>query len=147
VYVANDNGPGQLVVGGDRARVLELREEATRLGLKTMLLRVHGAFHTPAMQEAADAFAEVVAEVEFAPPRMPVISGATARPFVDPPRELAAAIARPVRWREVLDALAELGIGRYIEVGPGAVLRRLANRALPGVEAVGWQHMVPSPGV
>ena len=48
---------------------------------------------------------------------------------------LAEALIRPVRWREVLGALHRLGIERFVEAGPGKVLRGLVRRTLPGAEA------------
>jgi [acyl-carrier-protein] S-malonyltransferase len=42
----------------------------------------------------------------------------------------------PVRWRETLLALRELGAQRFIDVGPGRVLSGLAKRTLKDVELV-----------
>ena len=42
----------------------------------------------------------------------------------------------PVRWREVMLTLQELGAERFIDVGPGRVLTGLAKRTLSGVELV-----------
>jgi [acyl-carrier-protein] S-malonyltransferase len=42
----------------------------------------------------------------------------------------------PVRWREVMLTLYELGAERFIDVGPGRVLTGLAKRTLSGVELV-----------
>ena len=49
--------------------------------------------------------------------------------------ELARALIRPVRWRETFTALHEAGPdGRFVEVGPGKVLARLAKRIVPGTK-------------
>jgi [acyl-carrier-protein] S-malonyltransferase len=42
----------------------------------------------------------------------------------------------PVRWREVMLTLHELGAERFVDVGPGRVLTGLAKRTLSGVELV-----------
>jgi [acyl-carrier-protein] S-malonyltransferase len=42
-----------------------------------------------------------------------------------------------VRWRETLLALHELGVERFVEVGPGRVLSGLVKRTLTDVELVG----------
>jgi malonyl CoA-acyl carrier protein transacylase len=60
----------------------------------------------------------------------------TAQPFTDPRRELADALTMPVRWRETLLTLHELGAERFIDVGPGRVLTGLAKRTLSDVELV-----------
>ena len=114
------------------------RRAARDEGLRAIELGVAGAFHSPAMAPAAEPFAQALAEVRWRPAAAPVISGLTAAPFRDPAEELAAAIVSPVRWREVMLALAALGIERYVDVGPGVVLDRLVARNLKEVpDAVG----------
>ena len=58
------------------------------------------------------------------------------QPFDDPRRELADALTMPVRWREVMLTLHELGAERFVDVGPGRVLTGLAKRTLSDVELV-----------
>ena len=69
-------------------------------------------------------------------PAVPVISGASARPFHDIRNELAQAILRPVRWRETMTALDALGAGAFLDFGPGEVLARLVARNLPDAQVV-----------
>jgi malonyl CoA-acyl carrier protein transacylase len=88
------------------------------------------------MSSAVPEFAAALARTEFAAPRVPVISAVTTRPFEDPRQELADALTRPVRWRETMLALQQLGTGRFVEVGPGRVLTGLAKRTLRDVELV-----------
>jgi [acyl-carrier-protein] S-malonyltransferase len=42
----------------------------------------------------------------------------------------------PVRWRETMLTLRELGAARFIDVGPGRVLSGLAKRTLKDVELI-----------
>ena len=67
-------------------------------------------------------------------PRFTVFSCASAQPFADPRDELARALIRPVRWRETFTALHDAGGRRFVEVGPGNVLARLAKRIVPGTK-------------
>jgi [acyl-carrier-protein] S-malonyltransferase len=41
----------------------------------------------------------------------------------------------------VLEALADAGAQRFLEVGPGNVLTGLVRRTLPGLEAVSLEEM------
>lgn len=135
VVVANDNAPGQLVLSGDRQVLEQVAVDARAAGLKAMALGVAGAFHSPYMGPAADAFADAVAITAFREPRVPVYSCVTAAPLDDPRRRLVEGLTSPVRWRETLLALRAAGIDRYVETGPGKVLTRLVGRTLEGVEA------------
>jgi [acyl-carrier-protein] S-malonyltransferase len=133
--VANDNAPGQLVLSGSREALADARTELKQAGLRTIRLRVQGAFHSPAMIAAVPEFEAALAEVPFAPPTVPVLSSTTARPFDDVRRRLAEALVRPVRWREALVALYAAGVRRFVETGPGNVLTGLVRRTLDTVDA------------
>ena len=132
--VANDNAPGQIVLAGDRARFDRAEEVAGELGKRAIRLPVAGAFHSPSMAPAVAPFRAALDEVELAEPRFTVFSCASAMPFEDVRDELARALIRPVRWRETFTALHNAGATRFIEVGPGKVLARLAKRIVPGTK-------------
>lgn len=133
--VANDNAPGQLILSGPSDDLKAATREAKAERLKAMPLAVSGAFHTDAMAEAVPAFREALARIEVQAPRVPVFSSVTARPFHDIRAELAQALVRPVRWRETMFALRDRGAERFVEIGPGKVLKGLVRRTLPDVEA------------
>ena len=133
--VANDNAPGQLILSGRRDDLSAAAEAAKAQRLKAMPLAVSGAFHTEAMAPAVPALRGALARIDVRAPRMPVFSSVTARPFDDIRAELAQALVHPVRWRETLFALRDRGAERFVEVGPGKVLKGLVRRTLPGIEA------------
>jgi malonyl CoA-acyl carrier protein transacylase len=133
--VANDNAPGQLVVSGPEDELEAARREAEGERLKAMPLAVRGAFHTEAMSPALPDFRAALDELDVRPPDVPVFSSITARPFTDVREELTSALVQPVRWRETLIALRDRGVERFVEVGPGRVLKGLVRRTLPDVEA------------
>jgi malonyl CoA-acyl carrier protein transacylase len=134
--VANDNSPQQVVLSGARAALPGAAAAAKELGLRAIDLPVTGAFHSPMMASAVPEFTAALERVQIEPPRVPVLSAVTASPFEDVRKELAAALTMPVRWRETMIALHELGAERFIEVGPGRVLTGLAKRTLRDVELV-----------
>jgi [acyl-carrier-protein] S-malonyltransferase len=133
--IANDNAPDQLVLSGaldalDRAEEL-LRERKVR----AKRLPVGGAFHSPLMEPAVAPFREVVEQIDFREPRVPVLSCVTAAPFDDFREQLVAALTHPVRWTSVMTALHERGATHFVETGPGRVLTGLVRKTLDGVEA------------
>jgi [acyl-carrier-protein] S-malonyltransferase len=134
--VANDNSPMQVVLSGERTKLTGAAEQARGLGLRPIELDVTGAFHSPMMAAAVPEFREALARTTFAEPSCTVVSAVTAQPFSDPRAELADALTMPVRWREVMLTLQELGAQRFVDVGPGRVLTGLAKRTLKGVELV-----------
>ena len=131
VTVANDNAPGQVVLSGPRDALARAEEAARERGRRALPLDVAGAFHSPSMEPAVAPFREALDGTEIHEGAFPVFSCASTKPFEDVRAELAAALTRPVRWRETVIALHEAGGRRFVEVGPGKVLARLGKRILP----------------
>ncbi|HVB06231.1 MAG TPA: ACP S-malonyltransferase [Acidimicrobiales bacterium] len=135
-WVANYNAPGQVVIAGAPDALERAAEIAKELGAKRVLsFPVGGAFHTPLMAPARDRLRKALAEVSFRETDPLVVANVDARPHADGadwPALLSAQLASPVRWRQSLEALAELGARTFVEVGPGGVLTGLAKRVLTG---------------
>ena len=64
-----------------------------------------------------------------------MVSSTTAEPFGEDVRDaLSASLTSPIRWTAVLATLRELGVTRYVDVGPGKVLAGLVRRTIDGAE-------------
>jgi [acyl-carrier-protein] S-malonyltransferase len=132
--VANDNAPDQIVLSGPTDEIREARTRFKELGVRTIRLPVAGAFHSPAMASAVPEFRAALGEVEVSEtPRL--FSSISAGPFTDLREGLLSALTRPVRWRETVLRLRELGVSTFLESGPGEVLTGLVRRTVEGVEA------------
>ncbi len=133
-WVANDNAPGQVVIGGTPEGVAAAGARAAALGMRRVVpLKVGAAFHTPLMQAAADALAPRVAATPFHAPVAPIVSNTDAQPYAGAdgwPERLTAHLISPVRWRASMEALAGAGVDTFFEVGPGNVLAGLAKRTV-----------------
>ena len=145
VSVANDNAPGQVVLSGAPDALQAARKDARGSGLRAVALDVSGAFHSPQMEGAVAPFREALAAVALRRPDIPVISCATTQPFGDPRQELADALISPVRWRETMVALAGAGATTFVDVGPGAVLAKLAPRCVPDAAAASLDVLLGTP--
>lgn len=137
LVVANDNAPGQVVVAGPPEAVAAVKDAARDAGGRALPLEVEGAFHSPAMAPAVDVVARAVEGLAAADPAVPLVSGTSARALRtgdEVTEAIVAGILSPVRWREVQGTLADLGVQRLVEVGPGGVLTGLAKRTVPDLE-------------
>jgi [acyl-carrier-protein] S-malonyltransferase len=138
-WLANDNAPGQIVLAGTPEGLAAATEAARLAGVrKIMPLPVDGAFHTPLMEPAREAFTQALADVRFSLATAPVVSNGDARPYADGEgwrQRLADHLVEPVRWRQSLGTLVDLGAGDLVEVGPGSTLTALAKRTLAGAKA------------
>jgi [acyl-carrier-protein] S-malonyltransferase len=148
LVAANFNAPGQIVISGHKPaceRAVKLAEAA---GLRTAVLAVAGAFHSPLMQPAATKMAEELAKAHLVKPLKPVYSNVTAAEHGEPAairQLLVDQIVKPVRWAQTMTTLIGGGEARFIELAPGRTLAGLAkriNRRLPIEENAGWKPRV-----
>jgi len=145
--VANDNAPGQVVIGGTPEGLTAAVEAARALGVrKAMPLGVGGAFHTPLLAPAADALAPVLAATPFADARVPVVDNTEAKPRTAPgdwPALLARHLVEPVRWLDVQRAMVdELGVTQVVELAPAGTLTAMAKRTIPEVEVLALDSLL-----
>lgn len=141
LWPANVNGGGQTVAAGAMDALARFAEQPPARA-RVVPLSVAGAFHTPFMQPALEAFGAVAADWPSAAPRTVLLSNADGTayadgtPGADVVARLVAQIAAPVRWDLCQATLAALGVTGLLELAPGGVLKGLARRSLPGVETV-----------
>jgi [acyl-carrier-protein] S-malonyltransferase len=140
VWVANFNGPGQVVIAGDPDAVDAAGTIAKQLGAKRVMpLPVGGAFHTPFMAIARDRLKKALAGIDLRDLDEPVVANVDAHVHHDHLQWaglLTAQLCSPVRWRQTLYVLADLGITTFVELGPGSVLTALAKRTIDGGRAL-----------
>lgn len=139
--VANYNSPEQTVIAGHKAAVERAMALAKERGAKRALpLPVSAPFHCALMQPARSGLAPMLAATAFAAATMPVVVNIDARPVSDGDAlrdALQRQIDGPVRWVESVRFLHdEMGVRRFVEVGPGSVLTGLVKRIVPGVETL-----------
>ena len=133
--LANENSPQQFVLSGPLPAIEAAEAAAKGSGVRAKKLAVAGAFHTEAMASGVEPFRAALGRIDFRDPEGPVVSSTTAEPFGEDVRDaLSASLTSPIRWTAVLAALRELGVTRYLDVGPGKVLAGLVRRTLDGVE-------------
>jgi [acyl-carrier-protein] S-malonyltransferase len=140
-WVANDNAPGQVVIAGTPEGVDAGCARAKEIGVKRATpLKVGGAFHTPLMQDAADALRAELVSVPLTTPVAPVLSNQDARAYEDADGwrdRLSVHVTVPVRWRESMATMVDLGATAFVEVGHGAMLAGLAKRTTPDTPVLG----------
>ena len=139
VVPANFNSPGQVVIGGhaaavDRALAL-LAERGVRKAVK---LAVSVPSHTPLMREAGNRLSETMAALRWHEPKLPVVQNVDAEVH-DGIQSIRDALVRqlylPVQWTGCVQALAERGVTRIAECGPGKVLAGLGKRIDKNLDA------------
>ncbi len=138
VDIANINCPGQIVISGDKDKVVKAIELARSRGAKRAIpLVVAGAYHSRLMDSGRVKVAQALAGLSMQLPKVPVVSNVTARPaggVAEIKELLVRQVTSPVRWSESMQWLVSQGFTRFIELGPGTVVSGLMKRINKGVE-------------
>lgn len=132
VEPVNFNAPSQVVIAGHKSAVERGAAAAKARGAKrAVMLPVSAPFHSSLLQPAADRLRERMQNVVFNSPHVPVINNVDVA-MIDDPQQIKAALARqacnPVRWVEIVRAMAAQGVTHVVECGPGKVLAGLIRR-------------------
>ncbi len=128
IDVANYNSYDQTVIAGPREDLAAIKPQFEAAGVRAYIqLNVSAPFHSRYMREAQTAFAAFLQDVPFAPPRIPVISNVSGKPYEgDLVRQtLSEQIGNSVRWLETMVYLLDQPDPTFEEVGPGSVLSKL----------------------
>ncbi|MDR1591138.1 MAG: ACP S-malonyltransferase [Puniceicoccales bacterium] len=132
VEMSNINGPGQIVLSGERSKIRHATEIATEItGGKAMTLNVAGAFHSSLMEPARNRFAEFLQKVPFQAPKMKVVSNVTGEIMSDPEQIkafLIQQIVSPVRWWDCMNTAKRAGVTAFYQCGAGKTLVNMARR-------------------
>jgi len=132
VAPANLNSPAQTVVAGDLAAVELACARARQAGAKrTIPLQVSAPFHCALMKPAAEKLALELSRVRFTDSKLPVVTNVEAKPNSVASRMaelLELQVTAPVRFTEMVATMQELGVSRFLELGPGRVLSGLVAR-------------------
>ena len=132
VEVSNYNCPGQIVIAGDREPVEAAASAAKEAGARRCIpLKVSGPFHTSLLKPAGDALRERLSGLELGEMRVPVLFNTLGREMGEGDTIvslLERQVQSSVRMEDTIRRLADLGVERIIEIGPGKVLSGLVRK-------------------
>jgi [acyl-carrier-protein] S-malonyltransferase len=132
IEIANLNCPGQIVISGDNAQVLEAVAASKGRFKLCKPLNVAGAYHSRLMVSARDAFAEFIKDFDFKTPEIAVYTNVTGERVSDPQAikdALVSQVVSSVRFEDCLRNMAtQNNLSDFYECGPGKVLAGFGKR-------------------
>lgn len=142
VAIAGLNAPQQTVVSGDADSIDKIVAHFAKEQRKAKRLEVSHAFHSHLMDGMLTEFRAVAETIQYAPPRIPLVSSLTgmlaeagestwAEYWVRQAREA-------VRFNEGMQTLHEQGANAFLELGPQPVLSGLGAACLADDGPVSW---------
>ncbi len=125
VFVSHDNCPHQVILCGAEGSVEIARTRLHAAGILCQALRFRSGFHSPLLDEYLEPFRITQERFPLQSPKIPLWSATTCAPYpVDHPairRVMLDHLVRPVRFRELIEALYEDGARIFLQVGSGSL--------------------------
>jgi [acyl-carrier-protein] S-malonyltransferase len=139
ITVANYNTDNQVVISGAADAVATVGDILKQAGGKRVLpLPVGGAFHSPLMNPAAEAFAEFLTDFSLNNAAFPVVTNVDAADTTqaeDFRKKLGTQIDSSVRWTQSMNRMIAIHkVDTVVEFGPGKVLTGMFKKMFPDVK-------------
>ncbi|BET46713.1 type I polyketide synthase [Kitasatospora aureofaciens] len=131
--IAAVNAPEAVVISGAETEVEHVAGILTAQGRRVKRLTVSHAFHSPLMDPILKDFQTVVEGLSFHQPSLPFVStvtGTVAGAEITEPAYWVRHVRQTVRFADGLRTLHELGVRKFIEIGPDAILTGLVEQTL-----------------
>lgn len=144
LYIANYNGPGQLVVTGARGSIKKACKILKEMGAKrALVLPMKGVGHSPNSAEEGAILAEELKKLNFKTPQIPIYQDADGLPHTDPKEILENQIklmTNPVQWTNITNNMANDGVTEFYEVGTDDTLQKMVKRMKPDLLVTSLLH-------
>ena len=135
LYIANYNGPGQLVITGARGSVKKACKVLKGMGAKrALVLPQKGVGHSPNSAEEGAILAEELKKLNFKTPHIPIYQDADGQPHTDPKEILENQIklmTYPVQWTGITMNMVKNGVTEFYECGTDDTLQKIVRRMTP----------------
>jgi acyl transferase domain-containing protein len=134
VWLANLNAPRQVVLAGTAAALETVAGRLAAEGITAVRLKTATGFHSPLVASASEPLLGYLRAADIQAPALAVYGNRDACEYPADPDEvrhrLAAQLAAPVRFIEVVEAMYARGVRTFLEVGAGATLTDLVGQIL-----------------
>ena len=147
LYIANYNGPGQLVITGARKSIKKACKMLNEMGAKRAFpLPMKGVGHSPNSAEEGEILAAELRKLHFCDAQIPVYQDAdgcehtNAQEILDNQVKL---MTHPVQWTKLTFRMLENGVTAFYEVGPDDTLQKIVRRMAPEALVTSLLH-IPS---
>lgn len=135
LYIANYNGPGQLVVTGARGSIRRACKILLGMGAKrALVLPMKGVGHSPNSAEEGAILGKELKKLNFKEPQIPIYQDADGLPHTDPKEIMENQIklmTYPVQWTSITMNMVNDGVTEFYECGTDDTLQKIVKRMVP----------------
>lgn len=135
LYIANYNGPGQLVVTGARLSIKKACKILKEMGAKrALVLPMKGVGHSPNSAEEGAILGDELKKLTWHEAHIPIYQDADGMPHTDPKEILDNQIklmTYPVQWTDITMNMVKNGVTEFYECGTDDTLQKIVRRMTP----------------
>lgn len=145
LYIANYNGPGQLVITGGRSSVKKACKVLKGMGAKrALVLPQKGVGHSPNSAEEGEILGEELKKLHWLTPRIPIYMDVDGMSHTDPQDILQTEIKLmtcPVQWTKLTREMVAHGVTEFYECGTDDTLQKIVRRMEPDLKVDSLLHI------
>lgn len=141
--LAGENSPDQVVLSGYSEAIETIKVALESDGHKVKTLNTSHAFHSPQMDAILDPFEKIASDLTYHAPEYDLVSNATGALGAEEMQTAAYwvnHIREAVLFAKGVQSLEELGVARYVEMGPAPVLSHLGMQSVEENSKSTWYH-------
>lgn len=135
LYIANYNGPGQLVITGARLSIKKACKILKEMGAKrALVLPMKGVGHSPNSAEEGEILGAELKKLNFRNAQIPIYQDADGEPHTNAQEILDNQIklmTYPVQWTKITNRMDEDGVKEFFECGTDDTLQKIVKRMKP----------------
>lgn len=144
LYIANYNGPGQLVVTGARASVKKACKILKGMGAKrALVLPQKGVGHSPNSAEEGEILGAELKKLVFKDAQIPIYQDADGKAHTNAVEILDNQIklmTHPVQWTSITRNMVKDGVTEFYECGTDDTLQKIVQRMEPDLLVTSLLH-------
>ncbi len=136
VHIANDNCPHQVVIVVELADAGPVMKHLQARGIFVERLPYDRGYHTPVFTYICEPLHDYFSSLKISSPKSLLYSSTTARPYPKKPKDILQLVsetfARPLLFRDTIEAMYNDGARIFLEVGPRGLLTGFVDDILRG---------------
>ena len=145
LYIANYNGPGQLVITGARLSIKKACKILKEMGAKrALVLPMKGVGHSPNSAEEGEILGAELRKLNFRDAQIPIYQDADGEPHTNAQEILENQIklmTYPVQWTKITNRMDEDGVKEFYECGTDDTLQKIVKRMKPNSLVTSLLHI------
>ncbi|MGF0096246.1 ACP S-malonyltransferase [Peptoniphilus sp. SGI.035] len=142
IHISNINSPKQVVVAGDSGKISLFKEFLNDKKIRSIEMKVSGAFHTNYMENAGKKYFEELKEIKFEKPKIDYYLNLTGKKYNGENLRIVLSkhIYNPVRLFDDIKNMIDSGVDKIIEIGPGDVISKIIRKNFKEVQVISLKN-------